>query len=195
MLSETPRVFDNGNVLPKLEDTPTRVRFLPGRTHFRRGDEALVLQMDRLRATRVTNWLEGTVTFFQTVIAASLVVLLGLGVLNLGITIVASLTTFGAADPSGIISLIRSAIDIVLYLFVVVELYKTIVAYVEAKSVVVAVIHAGLIAVVRQIIIFKPDDYSPTEAITLAGVYVLLLVALLVGFYVVHREIEDDEVE
>lgn len=152
--------------------------------------------MDRIEATRVTNWLEGTVTFLQTVIAASLVVLLLLGVVNLGITIVASLTTFGATDPTGIISLIRSAIDIVLYLFVVVELYKTIVAYVESKSVVVAVIHAGLIAVVRQIIIFKPDEYGATEAITIAGVYVLLLVALLIGFWVVHREIESaDELE
>ncbi len=149
--------------------------------------------MDRPEATRVTGWLEGSVTFLQTVIAGFLVVLLALGVVNLGITIVASLTTFGADDPSGVVSLIRSAIDIVLYLFVVVELYKTIVAYVEAKSVVVAVIHAGLIAVVRQIIIFKPDDYNPTEAITIAGVYVLLLVALLAGFYIVHREIEESD--
>jgi uncharacterized membrane protein (DUF373 family) len=152
--------------------------------------------MAGFEATRVTGWLERSVTFLQTVIAAFLVVLLLLGVVNLGVTIVASLTTFGALDATGILSLIRSSIDIVLYLFVVVELYKTIVAYVEAKSVVIAVIHAGLIAVVRQIIIFKPDEYSPTEAITIAGVYVLLLVGLLVGFYVVHREIPDaDEVE
>ncbi len=149
--------------------------------------------MDRLQATRVTDWLEGSVTFLQTVVAAFLVVLLLLGVVNLGITIVASLTTFGATEPTDVVSLIRSAIDIVLYLFVVVELYKTVVAYVEAQSVVIAVIHAGLIAVVRQIIIFKPDEYSPTEAITIAGVYALLLVALLVGFYVVHGQIEDEE--
>lgn len=149
--------------------------------------------MDRLQATRVTNWLEESVTFLQTVIAAFLVVLLLLGVVNLGITIVASLTTFGATEPSGVVSLIRSAVDIVLYLFVVVELYKTVVAYVEAQSVVIAVIHAGLIAVVRQIIIFKPDEYSPTEAITIAGVYALLLGALLLGFFVVHRQIESAE--
>jgi uncharacterized membrane protein (DUF373 family) len=149
--------------------------------------------MDRLQATRVTNWLEGSVTFLQTVIAAFLVVLLLLGVVNLGITIVTSLTTLGATEPSGVVSLIRSAVDIVLYLFVVVELYKTVVAYVEAQSVVIAVIHAGLIAVVRQIIIFKPDEYSPTEAITIAGVYGLLLGALLLGFFVVHRQIESAE--
>jgi len=175
------------------EATEAESKCYPGRTYFCRGVEAVVPRMDRPKATRVTNWLEGTVTFLQTAIAAFLVVLLGLGVANLGITIIASLTTFGVDGPSDIISVIRSTIDIALYLFVVVELYKTIVAYVEAKSVVVAVIHAGLIAVVRQIIIFKPDDYNPTEAITIAGVYVLLLVALLVGFYIVHREIEETD--
>lgn len=145
--------------------------------------------MDRIEPTRVTNWLEESVTILQTAIAAMLVVLLVLGVVNLGLTIGTSLLAFEALRPANIIALIRSAIDIALYLFVVVELYKTIVAYVEAKSVVMAVIHAGLIAVVRQVIIFKPDDYSPMEAITIAGVYVLLLAVLLLGFYVVHREI------
>ncbi|WP_137286779.1 phosphate-starvation-inducible PsiE family protein [Halorussus salinisoli] len=148
--------------------------------------------MVRIEATWVTDWLEKSVTFLQTVIAALLVVLLLLGVLNLGLTIVTSLIAFDLTEPTNIVSLIRSAIDIALYLFVVVELYKTIVAYVEAKSVVIAVIHAGLIAVVRQVIIFKPDDYSPTEAITIAGVYVLLLAVLLLGFYVVHRERNDE---
>jgi hypothetical protein len=76
----------------------------------------------------------------------------------------------------------------------VVGLYRTVVAYVEAKSVVTAAIHAEVIAVVRQIITFNPDEYGLTEAITVAGVYDLLLVALLVGFYVVHRE-GDEEVE
>ena len=145
--------------------------------------------MNRGDATRVTNWLEGSVTILQTIIATLLVVLLLLGVVNLGLTIVTSLLALDAFRPANIISLIRSSIDIALYLFVVVELYKTIVAYVEAKSVVMAVIHAGLIAVVRQVIIFKPDDYSPMEAITIAGVYVLLLAVLLLGFYVIHGEI------
>ncbi|MDG5776798.1 phosphate-starvation-inducible PsiE family protein [Haloarculaceae archaeon H-GB2-1] len=148
--------------------------------------------MDQIKPTRVTNWLEESVTILQTAIAGMLVVLLVLGVVNLGLTIGRSLLALDALRPATIISLIRSAIDIALYLFVVVELYKTIVAYVEAKSVVMAVIHAGLIAVVRQVIIFKPDDYSPTSAITITGVYVLLLTVLLLGFYVVHREIDSE---
>lgn len=148
--------------------------------------------MDDFEATRVTGWLERSVTLLQTIIAGFLVVLLLLGVVNLGVTIARSVMTYGVVELAGMLSLIRSSIDIVLYLFVVVELYRTIVAYVEAKSVVIAVIHAGLIAVVRQIITFKADEYDPTGAITVGAVYVLLLVGLLVGFYVVHREVDGE---
>jgi len=98
--------------------------------------------------------------------------------------------------PRTPISIINTTIDIVLYLFIVIELFRTIVAYVEAQSVVRAVIHAGLIAVVRQIITFKPSEVDSTEgAVMLAAVYLILLVGLLLEFYFVHRlqEEETDE--
>jgi uncharacterized membrane protein (DUF373 family) len=58
--------------------------------------------------------------------------------------------------------------------------------------VVIAVIHAGLIAVVRQVITFKPDEYdTAVQALLFAGTHGLLLVALLVGFVVVHRQIDE----
>lgn len=147
--------------------------------------------MNGIEATHATSWLERGVTFLQTVIAGVLVVLLLLGVVNLGITVGRSVLALDVLDAADTLALVRSTVDVVLYLFVVVELYRTIVAYVEAKSVVMAVIHAGLLAVVRQIITFKPDEYAPTEAITVAGVYTLLLVGLLVGFRVVHDEIDE----
>jgi uncharacterized membrane protein (DUF373 family) len=51
------------------------------------------------------------------------------------------------------------------------------------------VVHAGIIAVIRQIIIFKPDDYATTEdAILTAGTHVVLLLTLFVGFFLVHRQ-------
>lgn len=151
--------------------------------------------MEPIQASRVTSWLERGVTLLQSTIAAFLVVLLLLGVVTLAITVVEAIVARDIRNVTATLSLIRSAIDIVLYLFVIVELYHTVVAYVESQSVVMAVIHAGLIAVVRQIITFKPDDYGATEAITIAGVYVLLLVGLLLGFWVVHRQIDEDEAE
>ncbi|MFC7082453.1 phosphate-starvation-inducible PsiE family protein [Halorussus caseinilyticus] len=151
--------------------------------------------MDRIEATRFTRQLERGITLLQSVMAAFLAILLFLGVVNLGITIGRAILVRDVTDVAATLALIRSSIDIVLYLFVIVELYHTVVAYVEAQSVVMAVIHAGLIAVVRQIITFKPDEYGPQEAITVAGVYVVLLVGLLLGFYVVHREIDQESVE
>lgn len=90
-------------------------------------------------------------------------------------------------------TLITITVDIVLFLFIVVELYRTIIAYVEGKNVVTAVIHAGLIAVIRQIITFKPESYEPVEGFIIAGSQTIVLGALFIGFWIVHRlDIEND---
>jgi uncharacterized membrane protein (DUF373 family) len=142
----------------------------------------------------VTTGLNRSVTWLQTVVAGLLVVLFLMGVVNFGILVGNSILDGGLLNMSNVVGLIVSSIDIVLYLFIVVELFKTIIAYVEAQSVVLAVIHAGMIAVVRQIITFKPGDAKgPTEAFMEAGVYALLLLVLLIGFFIVHRQIDDDE--
>lgn len=136
-----------------------------------------------------TEWLQRSVTVLQTLIALFLVVVLVLGVVNLVATLVKAAVAVELLGYNNAIGLISTTIDIVLYLFIVIELYRTIIAYVSAKNVVEAVIHAGLIAVVRQIIIFKPGEVETTAgALMTAGAYVILLVGLLVGFYLVHRE-------
>lgn len=48
-----------------------------------------------------------------------------------------------------------------------------------------------MIAVIRQIIIFKSDEFdSTTGAVMTAGVFFILLLGLLVGFYLVHQQDE-----
>jgi uncharacterized membrane protein (DUF373 family) len=108
--------------------------------------------------------------------------------MNLGASFVQAALAVELLGYKNAIGLISTTIDIVLYLFIVIELYRTIIAYVETQNVVKAVIHAGLIAVVRQIMIFKPDEIgTPMEAFLTAGSFVLLLLGLLLGFYLVHR--------
>lgn len=142
--------------------------------------------------TRITAYLSDAVRAIQTAIALFLVVVLLVGVVNLLATFVQAIQAFEVLGYRNAIGLINTTIDIVLYLFIIIELFRTIIAYVEAESVVRAVIHAGLIAVVRQIIIFKPTDVdSSQDAIMLAGVYLLLLLGLLLGFYLVHQMEED----
>lgn len=144
---------------------------------------------DEADVTTFTEWLQRSVTALQTGIALFLVVVLVVGVVNLVATFVQAALAVELLGYNNAIGLISTTIDIVLYLFIVIELYRTIIAYVSAKNVVEAVVHAGLIAVVRQIIIFKPGDLESTEAALMtAGAYVLLLAGLLLGFYLVHRE-------
>lgn len=140
-----------------------------------------------------TEYLDRTVTALQAALAFFLVIVLFLGVINLIATFVQAAQAVELFGYKNAISLITTTIDIVLYLFIVIELFRTIVAYVEAESVVRAVVHAGLIAVIRQILIFKPSDAASTEeALMLAVVYLILLAGLLLGFFLVHR-VEEDE--
>lgn len=136
----------------------------------------------------VTSLLDRSVETIETAIALFLVVVLLLGVVNLVATFVKALLAVEILGYRNAIGLISTTVDLVLYLFIVAELYRTVIAYVSAESVVQAVIHAGLIAVVRQIIIFKPGEAESAQvALLKAAVYFVLLVALLGGFYLVHR--------
>lgn len=143
---------------------------------------------DSAAITAVTERLDQVVTAVQTGIALFLVVVLLIGVVNLLSTFLQAAQSLELLGYKNATTLISTTIDIVLYLFIVIELYRTIIAYVEAENVVRAVIHAGLIAVVRQIIIFKPGDADgPQNALLTTAVYVLLLLSLLAGFYLVHN--------
>ena len=136
-----------------------------------------------------TERLEDAVTILQTGIAVFLVVVLFVGVVNLVATFIQAAISVELLGYKNATNLISTTIDIVLYIFIVIELYRTIIAYVEAQSVVKAVVHAGIIAVIRQIITFKPSSLDSMEAALMtAGVYVLLLIGLFVGFFLVHRQ-------
>lgn len=138
--------------------------------------------------TTVTDRFETAVEVLQSVLAALLVALFALGVLDVVLLITTPFVAGNVTDEGEIISLIISSIDTILYLLIVVELYHTVIAYVEERAVVRAVIHAGLIAIARKIITFRPSEFDATRDLLLsAGAYALLLVVLLAGYYLVHR--------
>ena len=148
-----------------------------------------------MEVTRVTSALDTVVEYAQSAVAVLLALLLVGGVVNLAFLLGRAVLAQELLLLEDTFTLISDAIDLVLYLFIVVELYNTVVAYVKARSVVRAVVHAGIIGVTRQIITFKPDDYADAQATMFAAIaYALLLVALFVGFYVVHQE-PDETVE
>ena len=128
------------------------------------------------------------VELLQSALAALLVALLALGVFDI-VLIVAQPFINGNVTKAGQISkIITSSVDTILYLLIVVELYHTIIAYVENRDVIRAVVHAGLIAVARKIITIKPEDFQTMDALLrAAGSYGLLLLVFFVGFYILHR--------
>ena len=96
--------------------------------------------------------------------------------------IVESTRSGSITDPNVVISFI----DTGLLLLIIVEVYQTVLAYVEeneTRRIVQLVIYTGVIAMVRKAIIFRTGEYATTEEALLAagsyGIIIFALVALL----------------
>jgi len=139
---------------------------------------------------------ETAIRLIEIAAAYILVVLFGVGVFDLIVTIFDLFRTGVIFDPDAGIDRIILVIDKALVLFIIVEIYQTIVAYSRDESVVRIVIVAALIAVSRKIISFRPGDYGTAfEALTFAATASLLLLALVAALYVVRTTPRADGVE
>lgn len=78
---------------------------------------------------------------------------------------------------------VHLALDRILLLFVVVELFRIAVAYVEHQDVLHTVFEAGLVAVARKIVAFE----YPTYGLGGAGAYAILVAVLVAGYFLLHR--------
>ncbi|PSQ29845.1 hypothetical protein BRD16_09210 [Halobacteriales archaeon SW_6_65_46] len=94
--------------------------------------------------------------------------------------------TAGIADPQVVVGFIDTA----LLLFIIVEIYQTVVAYSRDESVVRIVVIAALIAVSRKIISFRPGKTIGTDDLMFAGAFGILLLVLTLALYVL-RTTED----
>ncbi|GGM58351.1 uncharacterized membrane protein (DUF373 family) [Halarchaeum rubridurum] len=143
--------------------------------------------MDASNAPTVDDFVDVSERLMRYLEVAAAFVLVGLfavGVFDFLLQIVTLVRTGAITDTAAIIGLI----DDILLLFIIVEIFQTIVAYAQEQSVIRIVIAAGLIAVARKVISFHSGDYgSPTEATVAAAGYALLLLALVAALYVVGR--------
>ena len=131
---------------------------------------------------------ETVIRAIEIVAAYLLVGLFGIGVIDLLISIFDLVRTGAIFDPDEGIDAILSVIDKALLLFIIVELYQTVVAYSREENVTRIVIVAALIAVSRKIISFRPDDFETLEALFVnAAAFSLLLLVLVVAYYVVQK--------
>lgn len=132
----------------------------------------------------ITEWFMKKI---QLVAAFIVVILFAIGVVDLSIAIVESYNTGNLTEVSEVVSFI----DFVLLLFILVEAYRTIVAYIRSKDaryILALVIYAGVIAVIRKVIVFRPSEFAGyIESMYVAIGYSILLLSLGLMLYILNN--------
>ncbi|MFC7058708.1 phosphate-starvation-inducible PsiE family protein [Halovenus salina] len=123
----------------------------------------------------VGRFVQGVELVAATVFAA----LFAIGVGDLMLQILEAVQSGEITDPLVVIGFI----DTGLLLLIIVEVYQTVLAYVEedeTRRIVRLVIYTGVIAMVRKAIIFRTGEYaSTTDALFAAGSYAIIIFALV----------------
>lgn len=114
--------------------------------------------------------------------------LFAIGVYDLVLKMAVMLSSGAYTDPNAVIKLIDTA----LLLMIIVEIYRTVIAYVEDLNILPIVLNVGIIAMTRKIISFRTGKYATKEdALLSALAYGLLLVIVVGAFYLIHHSQEE----
>jgi len=107
-----------------------------------------------------------------------------IGVFDLLLGLFTLIATGEFTDPIAVVELL----DSVLLLLIIVEVHRTLIAYAREEPVVQIVIGAAIIAVAREIISFRADEFEAAgDALTVAGGFGILLVGLVIAYFVIRR--------
>ncbi|MDS0282594.1 phosphate-starvation-inducible PsiE family protein [Haloarcula onubensis] len=124
--------------------------------------------------------------YVEVIAALVLVVLFAIGVFDLGLQILRSALDGSITKPLVVVGFIDTA----LLLFIIVEVYHTVVAYTresDTRRIVQLVIYTGVIAMVRKAIIFRTGEYPDERAAILAAGSYTLIILGLAALLVVER--------
>ena len=139
------------------------------------GDQTDQRPLSKRYSAQVDRFIRGV----EVVAASVFAVLFAIGVIDLVIQILLATRTGRITDPNVVIGFI----DTGLLLLIIVEVYQTVLAYVEetdTRRIVRLVIYTGVIAMVRKAIIFRTGEYATEQqALLAAGSYALLIFALV----------------
>jgi uncharacterized membrane protein (DUF373 family) len=130
---------------------------------------------------------ETVIRAIEVVAAYVLVGLFAVGVFDLGLQIAEQAISGRIFQPEVVVGFIDTA----LLLFIIVEVYQTVVAYTRVDStrrIVRLVVYTGIIAIVRKVIIFRTELFDDKlQALLTAGSYTLILLSLSVLLLVERR--------
>ena len=136
---------------------------------------------------RVLAYSQRLLRYIEVAAAVVLVVLFAIGVFDLGLQIFQSALGGSITDPLVVVGFIDTA----LLLFIIVEVYHTVIAYTEesdTRQIVRLVIYTGVIAMVRKAIIFRTGEYADeAAALMAAGSYTLIILGLAALLVVERR--------
>lgn len=138
-------------------------------------EPAIVTQLSE----RYTVLVNGFVRAVELAAATVFAVLFAIGVIDLTLQILGAVQNGNITDPLVVIGFI----DTGLLLLIIVEVYQTVLAYVEesdTRRIVRLVIYTGVIAMVRKAIIFRTGEYGTTsDAMLAASSYAVIIFALV----------------
>ncbi|MDI6844104.1 MAG: phosphate-starvation-inducible PsiE family protein [Anaerosomatales bacterium] len=130
----------------------------------------------------VTKLLDRAVHFVEFVVAGLLVVIAALGAVDLIVELVAAVSEKGYLTPQSVLRVL----DSVLVVFVVIELFSIALAYLEKRNIIATVMEAGLVAVVRKLVVFETGSdasYVLLKSISLG----ILILAIGVTWFLLRR--------
>jgi uncharacterized membrane protein (DUF373 family) len=138
-------------------------------------EPAFVTELSEKYTILVNGFVRGVELAAATVFA----LLFAIGVIDLTLQILGAVQSGDITDPLVVIGFI----DTGLLLLIIVEVYQTVLAYVEesdTRRIVRLVIYTGVIAMVRKAIIFRTGEYgTPSDAMFAASSYAVIIFALV----------------
>lgn len=123
--------------------------------------------------------LDKVVHWVEMVVAALLVAMAVIGTVDVIIQMVRLFSAEGFLTPEGI----TRVLDTVLVVFIVVELFNIALAYLQRRNVVPIVLEAGLVAVVRKLVVFESSAAVLEKSAALA----MLILAVGVTWFLLRK--------
>jgi uncharacterized membrane protein (DUF373 family) len=122
------------------------------------------------------------VQVLERILIVLLLIMAALAIVEVGFELYAAATGPGFLPPDRVLDVL----DAVLIVFIIIELVNTAFAYIERRNVVGTVLEAGLVAVVRKLIIFDTEATASYVLMKGAGL-ALLILAIGITWYLLRR--------
>lgn len=139
--------------------------------------------------TRLVDASELAMELLELLTGVVLVFLFAVGLYDLVVGIVESIQSGEVFEIPNVVNFL----DTVLLLLIIVEVFRTVVAFAREETIVRIIIDASLVAIARKVIGFRPDEYdTASEVFIQASSIAIILLAVIVAFYVVQEVLEVD---